>query len=372
MVNRSSLLKLSETVTTNPATKTNRQIVPDKIQSCYQNDSQQDTTVVTTATTTKTKIKPRLDYLPCSILETNLTNKSNMAATPSMPSHISNSNMDNLPDDDDDKVPMVYNTNFKVPDLIAAKVTKGAFLRNQPFVEPPPECKMVESEEALLKKVKQVHKEKWIQQYSLARIHHKLGLPVRKENMSEDQMEKLKMMFINFIKSVMDLKEKSPFLKILFGSTKDQPDEAIIIMQFLYYADVNMSDQDFVHIADLIAKEPNLGGWCCDILKDSNDHHDVIIECVLCHLEKFMFIVSNKEKKQFITNVLFCGATDYKQGFVELQKHLLSVAKHGKAMHGITLAHSIYLHNLIELTLFGRYGSSRSTKLIEAWIKGLK
>jgi len=294
-----------------------------------------------------------------------------MAATPSAPSRMSHSHTDDLPDDDN-KAPVVYNTNFKFPDLIAADVAKGAFLKTRPFVEPPPECEMVESVEDLLKKAKQARKEKWIQQYSLARIRRKLGLPVKKENMTADQMDKLKMMFINFIKSVMDLKEKSPFLKILFSSTKDQPDEAILIMQFLYYADANTSDQDFVRIADLIAKEPNLGGWCRDVLKDPNDHHDVIIECALCHLEKFMFIVSNKEKKQFITNVLFCGATDYKQGFAELQKHLLSVAKHGKTTRGITLAHSIYLHNLIELTLFGKHGSSRPTKLIEAWKKGLE
>jgi len=215
---------------------------------------------------------------------------------------------------------------------------------------------MIKSLKDLVKRCKIAKKQKWAQDCSLTEMRCRLGLPFRKEYMTPVEFKAMKSLFVMLIRSIMESQDRanSEYLKPLLADASSQPEGAILFFQFLYFADANSNDQDYVRIADLLAKEPTIGAWCRDVIMFPNTYHDLLIECALAHLQKFQFIISNREKVNFLKTIIFRKDEDMQDGLSSLRNDLMMVASRKHGCGPMTLSHAIYLHNLIESSIFGK------------------
>ena len=220
----------------------------------------------------------------------------------------------------------------------------------------------LESMDDLLERCNKAKEENWVKELTLAQIRSRLGFPLRKLEMTPGQIGHLKSLYIEFVKDIRRHEENSRFLQPMLGSSADEPNPAIVLFQFLYYADCDPDDSDLTRFADIIAKDPTIGAWCREILRYPNDFHGILLECALGHLTKMSFIIDKKEKEDFIKTVIFRQNKKRKERMNTLREDLLNVVTRNDGAGAMTISHALYLHNSVEVVIYGKNETNPLTK----------
>jgi hypothetical protein len=204
---------------------------------------------------------------------------------------------------------------------------------------------------------------------SLSTVRRRLGLPPHTSNGGKSnggptsrRLSVLKSIYVDLINDVSENEASASALRPLLECTPDEPDGAVVLLQFLFYADANLAalDPDMKVIVDLIAKDFNIGTWCREVLRfpDNGDVDDAVLGYAIAHLQKvFSCIVDAEERLEYALTCILRANDDPVAGLEELRSDLISIVsrdRSGDAAGCMTVTRALYFHNSVETMLFGK------------------